>query len=215
MDAVNDKRVDVPYSGESEAAVLGALLLDNQCWDSVCEHVAAEDFYFSSHRFMYQAIEQLAAENAPFDPFIVSDRLKTNGHGKECSLDFVSDTLERCPSAVNAVSYAKVVREKATLRGLIQVGGDLQEQAKNPDGAKPDEIRDEYEQKLFDLGNGEKEGAGTLVTEALQSMLEDLDHRFNNPNDTKGLSTGLDSLDKDLNGLENGDLIIVAAAVYG
>jgi len=61
------------------------------------------------------------------------------------------------------------------------------------------------------LGNGEKEGAGTLVTEALQSMLEDLDHRFNNPNDTKGLSTGLDSLDKDLNGLENGDLIIVAA----
>lgn len=212
MNAVNDQPLGVPYSGEAEVSVLGALMLDNQCWDSVCEHVAAEDFYFVAHRYMFLAIEQLAAENSPFDVFIVSDRLKVNGHLDDCGgMGFVSDVVERCPSAVNAISYAKIVREKATLRGLIVVGGDLQEQAKNPDGAKPDEIRDEYEQRLFDLGNGEKEGQGATVTDALQEMLVDLEHRHQNPNETKGLSTGLTKLDEDLNGLENGDLIIVAA----
>lgn len=212
MSAANDSRLSIPFSSDAERAVLGALMLDNHAFDNVCEHVSADDFYHAANKHIYEAIEALAAENSPFDLLTMFDHIREKGHASDVGgPDYLSDVYDSCPSAANAVSYAKIVREKALLRGLIVVGGDLQERAKNPDGDKPDVIRDEYEQKLFDLGGGQGDNLGVMVTEALEEMLVDLDYRHKNPNETKGLSTGLTDLDSDINGFENSDLIILAA----
>ena len=211
MDYAVDDRV-IPFSSDAEASVLGGLMLDNLAFDSVCEHVNAEDFYHAANRYIYDAIEQLAAENTPFDVLTLCDRLESKGHLNDAGgLDYLSNLIESCPSAVNAVSYAKIVKEKALFRSLILLGGDLQETAKRPDGAKPAAIRDEYEQKLFDLGGESKTETGATITETMQLMLEDMDHSFNNPDEKRGMGTGLTDLDRDWGGGEPGDLVIVAA----
>lgn len=209
--SVNDAK-SIPYSTDAEMAVLGGLMLDNRAFDNVCEHVGADDFYHGANKHIYEAIEVLASENAPFDVLTLCDRIKTKGQLDDVGgMGYLSHIADSSPSAANIIHHAKIVRERALLRGLILVGGDLQERAKNPDGDKPDVIRDEYEQKLFDLGGEQSEATGSTITDVMKGVLDDLQHRFENPDEMKGLSTGLTDLDADINGMEGGDLIIVAA----
>lgn len=99
--AVNDRVI--PFSSDAEASVLGALMLDNMAFDAVCEHVSAEDFYHQANKYIYDAIEQLAAENSDFDVLTLCDRLDTKGHLADAGgMDYLSNLIDCTPTCPHA-----------------------------------------------------------------------------------------------------------------
>ncbi len=209
MTAVND--FNIPCAPEAEAGVLGGLMLDNQAYDVVCESVSADDFFNGHHKRIYQCIEFLAKNNQPFDTLTLGDALGNRDQLAEIGgLEYLAFLSESCPSAVNAGGYAKIVREKALARGLLTMGNDMIEAVKSPGDKSAADISEEFEQKLYQMGEGTEEKMGRTVTEGLVAMLENLDYRFNNPDETKGISSGFKDLDSDINGFEPADLVIIA-----
>ncbi len=202
----------IPQALSAECSVLGGLMLDNNAFDNVCEVVSAADFMRAAHGQIYKCIEELARQNQPFDVLTLSEVLSSKALLDEMGgVQYLSDSVEHCPSAANVVAYGQLVHEKALQRGLIGLGKDLQVAAKAPGEKSATQVGDEFEQKLYALGSSNEKKTGVTLNEALKNALASLEHRFNNPGVNLGISTGFTDLDTDISGLNPSDLIIIAA----
>ena len=109
-----------PHSVEAEQSVLGGLMLNNDAWFNVAEVVSAHDFYRPAHQIIFEAMNDLAAEDQPLDALTLSERLYSKGlQDKAGGLAYLAELAEGTPGASNVVAYAQIVREHSTLRQLI------------------------------------------------------------------------------------------------
>ncbi len=201
-----------PHSLEAEQSVLGALMIANDSWDKIADMLTADDFYRPEHRIIFQRMAQLVEANQPIDIVTLPDALT---HADELDraggFVYLAEIARNTPSAANIRAYAIAVRERATLRKMIQVGQEIADAGYNPDGRRAAELIDEAQAAVFTLSeSGASVGRDLRCEVHLRSLLDEWQRR-SECDGLIGLSTGFDALDRRTNGLNPGDLIILAA----
>jgi len=199
---------------ELERAVLGGLMLETERYDAVSEIIEFTDFEGQDHQNIFQSMGELVNSNKPLDPLTVSDRLDsknllTRAGGKNYLIDLASTS----PSAANLEAYAGMIRQKSISRRLMKINSEISELIINPQGKDAAELLDEAETKIFSL-NDEASRTSTNIQkldELIPQSIERMNEIAKNGSSLLGASTGYKDLDSKLQGLQDGDLIIVAA----
>ena len=200
----------LPQSLEAEQAVLGSILIDSRCLTDVIGILRPEDFYLQQNREIYETIYTMFNFSQTIDPVTVLDKMRELGVYHDKSRDYVLQLMEITPTAANAVRYANIVREKAMLRGLADASSDISEMVYNQVGA-PSEILENAEKKIYALRKGERGDSLEHIGVTLHKVFDRLTELSQSDSAIPGMSTGMRDLDKKINGLNNSDLLLVAA----
>lgn len=205
-----------PQSVEAEQSVLGGLLLDNGAWDKIGDVISAEDFYRADHRAIFQLIAQLIENNRPADALTVAESLERNSKLAEVGgQPYINSLALNTPSAANIRRYAEIVHERAVMRRLAVIGTEIADSAYNPAGKDASVLIDEAEARVFQIAEaGAKSRQGfvkidPLLTETVERL--DMLYSRENKDEVIGLATGFIDLDKMTSGLQQGELIVIAA----
>ena len=199
-----------PQSLEAEQAVLGSILIDSRCITDVIGVVRPEDFYQQQNREIFEAIYTMFNYSQTIDPVTVLDKLRELGVYHDNSRDYIQQLMEITPTAANAVRYAGIVRDKAMLRGLAQAASDISETVYSQVGT-PAEMLESAEKKIYALRKGERGDSLEHIGVTLHKVFDHLTELSQSDSAIPGLSTGLRDLDRKINGLNNSDLLLVAA----
>ncbi|MGL4565150.1 MAG: replicative DNA helicase [Halioglobus sp.] len=201
-----------PHSIEAEQSVLGGLLLSPDGWDVVAGVVVDADFYRPDHRLIFRQIARLAEASEPVDVITLADKLDARGElASAGGLPYLAELAQNTPSASNIRAYAQVVKERASLRRLIEAAQDIAESGFNPEGRTSDQLVDEAERRIMQISEqGPKAGGPQGVNPLLQAALGRIEELFNSGGEITGLSTGFKDLDGMTSGLQPSDLVIVA-----
>src|SRR5260221_2000192 len=204
-----------PHSVEAERSVLGGLLLDNPAWDKIADMIGESDFYRADHRLIYRHVSKLVGNSRPADVITVSESLESTRELEGVGgLAYLGALAQNTPTAANIRRYAEIVREKAVMRKLAEVGTEIAETAYNPMGKEAAQMLDEAESKVFAISEeGARGKQGFMdMQPLLTQVVERIDMLYNldNPSDVTGVPTGFTDLDKMTSGLQPGDLVIVA-----
>lgn len=203
-----------PHSTEAEQAVLGGLMLAPEAYDRINDKLTANDFYRRDHQLIYRAIAELAERSRPFDAVTLGEWFESQGQmdlvaGGAYLVELASTT----PSAANITAYAEIVRDKAVMRQLIEVGTDIVNDAFQPEGKESDEMLAIAEQKVFAIAEQGARGRTDFVAmnDALKDAFEVLRIRSESGGTVTGLPTGYTEFDMMTAGLQPTDLVILAA----
>lgn len=204
-----------PHSVEAEQSVLGGLMLENTAIDRVADIINEQDFYRADHKAIWRQVTALINDNKPADVITVAEALDSHNQLEDIGgLAYLAGLAQNTPSAANIRHYAEIVRERAVLRHLAEVGAEISESAYNPEGRSAGDILDAAEAKVFQIKEaGAKTSQGW---QPLQPLLVQVVNRIDelysrdNPSDVTGIATGFVDLDSKTSGLQPGDLIIVA-----
>ena len=202
-----------PNSIEAEQSLLGGLMLDNAAWDKVADLIVASDFYRKDHRLIFAGIAELAETSNPCDVVTLSELLD-NRDELEASggLEYLAMLSNETPGAANVRAYARILRERSTLRSLISAGNQISGSAFATDGRSASDLVDEAERLVFEIA--EKGARGQVGFRHLKSILPDavdrIDLLHQSGGDITGIPTGYTEFDKLTAGLQAGELIVIA-----
>ncbi|MBT2744973.1 MULTISPECIES: replicative DNA helicase [unclassified Lysobacter] len=203
-----------PQSVEAEQAVLGGLMLAPDAYDRVADQIVEEDFYRRDHQLIYRAIRELAEKSRPFDAVTLGEWFESQGLTEQVAGGaYLIELATTTPSAANITAYAEIVRDKAVMRKLIEVGTEIVNDGFQPDGRDSGEILAKAEQQVFAIAEAGARGRTdfTPVTKALSEAFDVLQTRYANGGSVTGIPTGYTEFDEMTAGLQNTDLLILAA----
>ena len=200
-----------PHNDEAERSALGAMMLDRDKLSEILEVVKGTDFYNENHKEIYDAIWELYKDNSPVDVLTVSEELK-----KRKALDmaggraYIAQLTAEVPSTANAVEYARIVAEKATVRKMIRTAEDIAGKGydENMDAS---DIIDYAESSIFKIAQGSQKNDYAKIQDVLLENIKQIDDASKNQGKLLGVPTGFKELDSKTNGLQKSNLIIVAA----
>ena len=207
-----ERRLKVPpHSVEAEQSLIGGLMLDAQAYDKVADVVEADDFYRKDHKLIYAAIVNLVEKGSPCDVVTVSEHLDNHGTLESAGgLEYLATLANETAGAANAKAYANIIRERATLRALINAGNEIAGSAFSSDGRDAAEILDDAESLVFKIaekGARGKKGFRSLK-QILPSAVDRIDELHRSEGSITGISSGYTEFDKMTAGLQPGDLIV-------
>jgi replicative DNA helicase len=195
-----------PHSLESERCLLASMMLDKDVIGQVVQIINREAFFQADHQIVYDIVVKLYEQNKPIDAVIVREELAKRQLLEEIGgVPYLMQILSAVPSAAHGAHYAGIVREKALLRQLISASNETLRDAYAPHEGV-DVIVDKAEKRVFEIAQ-KKVGSST---EPLNKILHEVFEMIENKGQ-RGLETGYFDLDDMLNGLQNGEMIIVAA----
>ena len=199
-----------PQSLEAEQAVLGSILIDSRCITDVVGILTPDDFYLKQNREIFETIYTMFNFSQTIDPVTVLDKMKELGLYRDTSRDYILQLMEITPTAANVVRYANIVREKAMLRGLALASSSISEMVQEEVGTAS-EMLESAEKKIYALRKGERGDSLEHVGTILYKVFDRLNELALSDSAIPGMSTGLRDLDAKINGLNNSDLLLVAA----
>ena len=199
-----------PHSVEAEQAVLGSILIDSRCLTDVIGIVQPEDFYLQQNREIYKTIYQMFNFSQSIDPVTVLDKMREMGVYHDNSRDYILQLMEITPTAANAVRYANIVKDKAMLRALADASTDISQMVSEQVGTT-EEMIEAAEKKIYAIRKGERGDSLEPIGMTLRRVFDHLTVLSQSDSAIPGMSTGLMDLDKKINGLNNSDLLLVAA----
>jgi len=198
---------------EAERAVLGGLMLETHRFDTVIQVIKENDFDGKDHQIIFQSMSELIEENKPLDPLTVSEKLDNKNSltkigGKEYLIELATST----PSAANLEAYAEIIRQRSITRKLIKANSDISDLILNPQGQDGEALLDKAESMIFALNDETNQDDQSLqsMRELVPSTMDRLHELSNKSGGLIGSSTGFKDLDKKLQGIQKGDLIVVA-----
>ena len=201
----------MPQNVEAERSILGAILLDNNAINAAIEKLKPEDFFHDHHRRIYQQMIALGETQQAIDLVTLTEQLQRSGELESVGgAAYISQLMDGVPHITNVEHYARIVKEKSLLRGLIHATSAIQQQALEAED-DADAILDRAESSIFQLAEDRVRlglvGLHDVVTESHDriSRIYEGGHRIT------GLSTGYDMLDNLTSGLQPSELIILAA----
>lgn len=200
----------LPNSVEAEQAVLGSILIDSRCLTDVIGILRSEDFYLEQNQQIYQTIYTMFNFSQSIDPVTVLDKMRELGVYRDDSRDYILQLMEITPTAANAVRYANIIRDKAMLRGLADAATDISQIVQEQVGT-PAEILEIAEKKIYALRKGERGDSLEHIGTTLHKVYDRLTELSESDSAIPGLSTGMRDLDVKINGLNNSDLLLLAA----
>ena len=200
-----------PQSIEAELSVLGAMMLKKEAVTQAIELLRADEFYRQAHRVVFEAMESLVREGEPVDIVTVTESLRKSGLLEQVGgITFLANLTNSVPSTANLAHYAKIVKEKAILRALIDVSTEIAGMAY--EGSEDIAVQlDGAEQKILAIAGGRTTGAFTPIKDVVFDAVDRISELSKAKGGITGLSTGLATLDSVTRGLQKSDLIIVAA----
>ncbi|RNF83258.1 replicative DNA helicase [Montanilutibacter psychrotolerans] len=203
-----------PQAIEAEQAVLGGLMLVPDSYDRIADQLADSDFYRRDHQLIYRAIGELAQKNRPFDAVTLGEWFESMGLAEQVAGGaYLIELASTTPSAANITAYAEIVRDKAVLRKLIEVGTSIVNDGFQPDGRESSQILEEAERTVLAIAQTNSSGKSdfTNVHQALTDAFDELQKRYESGGSVTGLPTGYTEFDELTAGLQKTDLIILAA----
>ena len=201
----------MPYSLEAEQSLLGSVMIDPSCMDDIAGLMTAEDFYMPEHGEIYRAMQSMYTASKNIDVVTLIEQLVQSGTYDEAGgRDYLKLVADAVPTAANAKDYAKIVRDKAMLRQLIEAGEDIAEAAYAGDDTTESLV--EYaEGKIFRIAESRENKSFVHIREALLMVHERLTKLSQNPDELRGTPTGFAALDNVIVGMGNSDLVLVGA----
>ena len=203
-----------PHSSDAEAALIGGLLLDseNQAYDKIADIVSERDFYHTENKEVFTVIQSLSEESKVSDLLTVSDYLDSStDFESKPSIEYLSEIVESTAGNSNITEYAKIIREKALLRELIQISSEIAQSAYKPEGKSPSELVDIAESHIFEIAErGNRNMVFAEMSDLVKQTYDELDKRSQGGGKITGVSSGFRELDNLTAGLQNGELIIIA-----
>jgi replicative DNA helicase len=209
-----ERRLKVPpNSVEAEQSLIGGLMLDNAAWEKVADLVSDSDFYRKDHRLIFAAIARLAEDGQPCDVVTVSELLgNRNELAPAGGLEYLATLANETPGAANVVAYARILRERSTLRSLINAGNEISGNAYTTDGRTATELVDAAERLVFEIA--ERGSRGKSGFRALKHILPEavdrIDLLHQSEGEITGIPTGFTEFDKLTAGLQPGELVVIA-----
>ncbi len=200
-----------PQNIDTEKALLGSIMLRPEGMYEITDVVRRESFYSEKHRILFDVMLELHARHEPIDLLSMSSRLKEHGKFENTGGgSYLAELVDTVPSSSNAKHYAEIVQKKHILRTLIDAAEHISELGYN----EIDEIEtvlDEAEKKIFSITNASIAKKFVSIKDTLGEAWERLDLMHKGGGVLRGVPTGYPALDTLLSGLQNSDLIILAA----
>ena len=201
----------MPHSVEAEQAVLGSMLIDARCIPVVIEKLRSEDFYLRQNRDIYETIYAMFSLSETIDPVTVLDKMRLHGvFDENTSRSYILQLMEVTPTAANVGEYMDIVKDKSLLRRIAETAGDLTAMVQEGSAAGQ-EVLDAAEQRIYAIRQGRASQGLTPLSAVVLDVLDRLEERSRSDSAVPGLSTGLPDVDSAISGLNNSDLILLAA----
>jgi replicative DNA helicase len=201
-----------PQNLEAEQSVLGGIMVDPNALDRVIDIIGENDFYKTANRKVFLSIMGLRQRNQPVDLLTVTSSLRDSG-----DLDsiggpaYLATIIDQTPSAANIISYAEIVKEKATLRRMISVCGDVVEKAYEQNFEDMDKFLNETESEIFQIAERSKSAGLIPASQIIKQSLDRIEYLYNQKASITGVPSGFPDVDKFTSGFQPGEMIIVAA----
>ncbi len=200
-----------PHDDPAEEAVLGSLLIDKEAASFLTEFVKAEYFYSDSHKEIFEAMVELYEERKPIDLVTLTNILKKRkSYDRVGGSSYLTDLANSVPTASNLEHYANILKEKYVRRSLITMAGEITEKAFQEDEEAP-VVLDSVEQDIFKLSQANIKQGFLHIKESLAESFDRLDQLHKDGGKFRGLETGFVDLDFLLSGLQQSNLIVLAA----
>lgn len=209
MDVQLDRKM--PFSLEAEQSVLGSILIDPACLDTLTSIISSSDFYLEEHKSIYTAMQGMYLKSKNIDVVTLIDELVKEGiydaaGGKEY-LRLIAETV---PTAANVKDYAEIVRSKSTLRALIGACEEVTEAAYTEE-EEVERLVEMAESKIYAIAEQKDNKNFVHIKDALLQVYNHLQQLVTNKEETQGMKTGFSGLDKVLVGMAKSDLVLVGA----
>ena len=200
-----------PQNLDAEESVLGAMMLSPGAIGAVSEILDAGDFYRESHGKIYRAALALYARGEPVDAITLVDELEQRGELEDAGgRSRVHELAALVPASANAGHYARIVREMATLRGLIRAGSEIATLGWERVG-EPADLVDRAEQIVFDLSQSRVSTEFSHIETLLKESFERITALYEAGEEITGVPSGFRDVDRLTSGFQPGNLVIVAA----
>lgn len=200
----------MPHSPEAEQAVLGSMLIDADCIKDVMDKLQADDFYLRQNREIFETIYTMFVYSRPIDGVTVAREMEKNGVFHEDTRAYLLQLMEVTPTSANAMEYAAIIRDKSLLRAMTKAAGDIAGMVQEGTGSAGDLLA-AAEQKIYAIRQGRGAQGMATVGVVLQDVMAHLAELSAGGQELPGLSTGLSSVDRKINGLNKSDLLLLAA----
>jgi replicative DNA helicase len=199
-----------PQNLEAETSVLGAVLLENEALNRVLEILKEDDFYRNAHRRIFSAILHLYEHSEPVDLITLSEVLKTRGELDDVGgVEYLNSLVNGVPTAANISYYAKIIKEKALLRKLINRTTEIVSQSYSISG-DVDEFIDQAERTIFEISEDRVRPSFYPIKDLIKSSFKTIERLYEKRQLITGVPTGFQRLDELTSGLQPSDLIIIA-----
>jgi replicative DNA helicase len=200
-----------PQAMEAEIAVMASMLLSAEAVNTTIELLDDSCFYKDAHKKIFMAALALNEKNEPVDILTIANELEKRGQLEAVGGHFyLTELVERMPSAANIEHHCKIVLDRALLRKLITVSSEIQQECYEPDQDAFD-IIDSAERKIFSLSESNARKDYSHIKPILHKTLEKIEQYNKLEGKVTGIPTGFHKLDDILSGLQNSDLIVLAA----
>lgn len=200
----------MPHNEDAERSVLGCMLISSDVISHITATVKPTDFYSLSHKTIYENMMLLVLENKPIDYVTTIDKLEqTNSLDSVGGIDYITSLANSLPSAANYKTYVEIIKRDSLCRSLITVSQKIAERAYQ--GGDGEEALSYAEQLVYELAEKEQISNLEHIAPALNNAIKNMDEIAKNGGKIKGISTGITEFDQLTNGLQNSDLILLAA----
>lgn len=200
-----------PHDLLAEQSTLGGMLLSKDAVADVIETVRGVDFYIPKHEIIYGAILSLYSHGEPTDVIAVSDELtKTGELSRAGGADYLHTLTALVPTAANAGFYASIVAEKAVLRRLVEAGTRIVQMGYASEGEVTDLVNN-AQAEIYGVAGGVTAEDYVPLTDAVTQAIDDIEAAAGRDGQMTGVPTGFTDLDRLTNGLQPGQLVIIAA----
>ena len=206
-----EKLRKIPSSLEAERSVLGGIFLKPDIFSEVIEIITSSDFYKMAHKIIFEVMQEVYGSGESIDPIIVMDRLKRKDKFDDIGGEAIFyEIIEEVPTAANILTYARIIKEKATLRKLGDIGTKIVEMTY--EGYEDvDTILDKAEGMIFKVAESKESKDIVSLKEVVTNAFERLEQLLQNKGVTTGISSGFKHFDEMTSGFHPSDLVILAA----
>jgi replicative DNA helicase len=200
-----------PHSPEAEKSVIGAMLMSEDAALAASEILTKDDFYDRQNGIVFEAMRGLCEAGKAIDPVTLRDALNREDLPEEMrSMEFIRELLVSVQTSANVREYARIVREKATLRRMIRVSSDI-ENACYQGREDTETIMDQAEKNMFQVLQQRTADSFVPIRTVVYNTLEAISAASRSNNHVTGLETGFLDLDYKTSGFQNSDFILIAA----
>ncbi|RJL32269.1 replicative DNA helicase [Bailinhaonella thermotolerans] len=201
-----------PNNVEAEQCVLGGMLLSKDAIADVVEVLRSDDFYRPAHQIVYDAILDLYGRGEPADAVTVANELGKRGElPRVGGAPYIHTLISAVPTAANAGYYAKIVREQAIMRRLIEAGTRIVSFGYGGAGEEVDDLVDRAQAEVYAVTERRTSEDYRPLSEIMPGALDEIEAIGSRAGQMTGVPTGFQDLDSLMNGLHPGQMIVVAA----
>ncbi|MEQ1907542.1 MAG: replicative DNA helicase [Vicinamibacterales bacterium] len=201
----------LPHNLEAERSVLGAVLLHNDAFDTAAEVIDSSDFFRDAHRRIFDKMVRLAERGDAIDLVTLKEELTRSSELEAVGGPaYISALLDGVPRSTNVEHYARIIKEKATLRSLIYSANKILSNAYEAED-EADTILDNAESAIFAIADKKVRDGFVSLKDLAETSLDTIEKLASRKELVTGVPTGFTDLDEMTSGLQPSDLIIVAA----